>query len=332
MAQLKGTLSSRGKLEGKLSIGSGGTNNYPDLNNLPQINGVTLIDNKSSEELGINIPTKTSDLENNSGFITSDALPTKTSDLRNDSGYVTMPDVILGIIDDVQSDNDSTYSSNKIEAIIDALLPIDEASGAIATFSTTLAKPLVSIDVDESATKVFQRGANLWSEEWELGTYNTNTGAKSSSSTRIRSKDLFPIPNAVGTNLYITPIGSGGNGLSFLFYDKNKVFKNGYYRANTAGGFSFTIQEDWHYMAISPADAYGTTYSNDISIRMDSNYNYVAYNASSNDYDIDEIENIIAFNGINNIFADSGNIDIAFKDSIQHYIDKKIAETQALIL
>lgn len=35
------------------------------------------------------VPTKTSDLTNDSGFITSAAVPTKVSDLTNDSGYVT---------------------------------------------------------------------------------------------------------------------------------------------------------------------------------------------------------------------------------------------------
>ena len=35
------------------------------------------------------IPTATSDLTNDSGFITSASLPTKTSDLTNDSGYIT---------------------------------------------------------------------------------------------------------------------------------------------------------------------------------------------------------------------------------------------------
>ena len=35
------------------------------------------------------IPTKTSDLTNDSGFITSASLPTKVSDLTNDSGYIT---------------------------------------------------------------------------------------------------------------------------------------------------------------------------------------------------------------------------------------------------
>ena len=46
------------------------------------------------------IPTKTSELTNDSGFITSSdipSIPTKTSDLTNDSGYVTSSDVSTSI-------------------------------------------------------------------------------------------------------------------------------------------------------------------------------------------------------------------------------------------
>ena len=65
------------------------SNNYNDLQNLPKINGHTLTGDKSSAELGINIPTKTSQLTNDSGFITSSSIPTKTSQLTNDSDYTT---------------------------------------------------------------------------------------------------------------------------------------------------------------------------------------------------------------------------------------------------
>lgn len=37
----------------------------------------------------VNVPSKTSDLTNDSGFITNSSLPTKTSDLTNDSGFIT---------------------------------------------------------------------------------------------------------------------------------------------------------------------------------------------------------------------------------------------------
>lgn len=39
------------------------------------------------------IPDKTSQLQNDSGFITEDDVPTKTSELENDSGFITIEDV-----------------------------------------------------------------------------------------------------------------------------------------------------------------------------------------------------------------------------------------------
>lgn len=56
--------------EGNLEIsGGGGTTDYTQLTNKPQINSVELSGNKSLEDLGI--PTKTSELTNDSGFLTS---------------------------------------------------------------------------------------------------------------------------------------------------------------------------------------------------------------------------------------------------------------------
>lgn len=69
------------------------SNNYNDLVNKPKINGVTLTGEKSLSDLGIDIPTKTSELTNDSGFITNSDVPTKTSELTNDSDFITETDV-----------------------------------------------------------------------------------------------------------------------------------------------------------------------------------------------------------------------------------------------
>lgn len=45
----------------------------------------------------ISVPTKTSDITNDSGFITSSSLPTKVSDLTNDTGFQTASDVSTAI-------------------------------------------------------------------------------------------------------------------------------------------------------------------------------------------------------------------------------------------
>lgn len=87
-AELKGSLTPSGVLVGNLNqTGGGGTDNYNDLVNKPSINGVTLAGNKTSSELGINIPTKVSQLQNDSHFVPQSAIPTKTSQLQNDSGF-----------------------------------------------------------------------------------------------------------------------------------------------------------------------------------------------------------------------------------------------------
>lgn len=55
------------------SGGGGGTSNYNSLTNKPQIESVTLSGNKTAAELGLarasDVPTKTSDLTNDSGFV-----------------------------------------------------------------------------------------------------------------------------------------------------------------------------------------------------------------------------------------------------------------------
>ena len=50
------------------------------------------------------IPSKTSDLTNDSGFITAAAVPTKTSDLTNDSGFITAASVPSAFIDKVKEE------------------------------------------------------------------------------------------------------------------------------------------------------------------------------------------------------------------------------------
>lgn len=53
-----------------IDSGPTGTNNYNNLSNKPRVNGVILEGNKTSEDLGINIPTKLSDLENDGYLVT----------------------------------------------------------------------------------------------------------------------------------------------------------------------------------------------------------------------------------------------------------------------
>ena len=157
---LKGELNTRGNLRGALTGGVFyGTNDYEDLINKPSVNGVVLDGNKTTEDLGIIIPDKVSDLTNDLNYVEASDLqtvaftgsyndltdtpsipaaqvnsdwnavsgvaeilnkptiPTKTSDLVNDSGYALITDVPTKTSDLV---NDSGYltSSDVAEVAI----------------------------------------------------------------------------------------------------------------------------------------------------------------------------------------------------------------------
>lgn len=74
---------------------AGGIPDYVDSNggkiDTIEVNGTPqTITNKTVD---LSVPTKTSDITNDSGYITSASLPTKTSDLTNDSGFITSSDL-----------------------------------------------------------------------------------------------------------------------------------------------------------------------------------------------------------------------------------------------
>jgi hypothetical protein len=57
------------------------------------VDGVSVVTQGVAEITMPSVPTKTSQLQNDSGFVTSSAIPTKTSDLQNDSGFITSAQV-----------------------------------------------------------------------------------------------------------------------------------------------------------------------------------------------------------------------------------------------
>ena len=175
------------------------------------------------------------------------------------------------------------------------------ASGSVASFNTALAMPLASCNIAINAyqegtgepspvnvrnivprreVNIYQRGINLWDEQWELGTYNTTTGEKANSTTNIRSTNKIPvIPN---TNYcfvidYVSTIVVG----IILKYDVNGDFIG---IMSWYGGARVTnIPNDTHYLTFYLGTGYGTTYNNNISINYPStDTSYHAYNG--NDY------------------------------------------------
>lgn len=123
------------------------------------------------------------------------------------------------------------------------------------------------------ATAHVTTGFNAWDEEWEVGSYDINTGAKTTASDRIRSKNYIPvIPSTVyGHNV----------GMYVYEYDGNKQ-----YIGRTDWGLSstFTTSAKTRYVTFISYSSYGTTYNNNICINISKtagspkNGDYVAYN------------------------------------------------------
>ena len=106
-------------------------------------------------------------------------------------------------------------------------------------------------------------GFNQWDEEWELGQYNTSTGAKSGNSGQIRCKNYIQI--LPSTTYYVNSSSNTNAYFKPLFYDANKNYIGTVdsFRNNT-----FTTPSNAHYMTFYMNSSYGTTYLNNICINL----------------------------------------------------------------
>ena len=130
------------------------------------------------------------------------------------------------------------------------------------------------------------RGVNQWDEEWEVGAYNTTTGAKISGNN-VRSKNMIRIvPNTVYRFTSTTTTSSLA--IPMFFYDGNGEFVS--YILNSVNA-TFATPSNAQYMTFYCGQAYGTTYNHDICINIsDSNLNGKYYPADHHSYPITELE------------------------------------------
>lgn len=88
-----------------------GTSDYNDLENKPSINGHVLEGDQSSEDLGINIPTRLSQLINDANYAKKSDIPKDISQLTNDAHFITAED-IPPIVTDLGSIDSSLYDDD----------------------------------------------------------------------------------------------------------------------------------------------------------------------------------------------------------------------------
>lgn len=147
-------------------------------------------------------------------------------------------------------------------------------SGSVAP---TIYEPYSNICPISGRTEVETNvtGVNVWDEEWEVGSYNSETGAKVNNSTRIRCTNKIPCKE--NTSYYFKSGKTGTYGV-MCFYDRNVSFLSSIgYDANRV----FTTPNGTYYLAWTIVN-YGTTYNNDISINYPStDREYHAYEGNT---------------------------------------------------
>ena len=142
-------------------------------------------------------------------------------------------------------------------------LETSTAGAGVAWFKKLFPKPYYAYNAGElmsvNAASHSTVGFNAWDEQWELGGYNGTTGAKSSSTTRIRCTNPIPVlPNTVyyckcPNIFYVYEYAKDGSFIGYAGDKKNKTF---------------TTTADTYYLTWATVSDYGTTYKNDICINL----------------------------------------------------------------
>ena len=256
------------------------------------------------------------------------------------------------VLDDTDIEHSTGVSVNSIINTITQYTPVygNTASGAIATFDTSLALPLQDCTIEINGTNLTDAnikvaGANLWNEDWELGNISTSDGQPSTSTLYIRSKVYCACKG--GATYYCKSHSTSQ--LVIYWYDANDTYLGFDVCTNTtktapANAVKFKIRCEV------------TTYSNDISINYPSTDTaYHPYNANTTTtiswsdlgtvsegtldvttgkltvvngsmgagvYQITPIP-INQLSGTNNIFCDTGNTSVVYACSLKDYIDSQ---------
>ena len=201
---------------------------------------------------------------------------------------------------------EQTYTKAQVDALISGMFPTKTASGAIASFTTALAMNLVSCSAEVGATTITRCGVNLWDEEIRNGYYNSSTGAFVSNGNMIANvTHIKVIPNST---IYIA---SGTYNIGITEYDANMSFIR-----QSAGkkNETLTLSATTAYINFSNTWNAGSTYNNDISINYPAtDTTYHAY--TGNTVPVSEATTLVTESGINNVFADVGNVTVQYKDT-----------------
>ena len=243
------TIEADGTLNAVAGSSEAGTTNYSELENKPKINGVELSGNKTSADLKVadathkhseyltehqdisnlakksEVPTKTSQLTNDSGYLTThqdishlalkSEVPTKTSQLTNDSSFAS-ESYVTNAIANAQLGGEggeidlSGYATK--DDLLDKLDKTGDASNATATFSQ--ASTRANITASEKLSTIFGKIAKWFADLKSVaftGSYNdlTNKPTIPSKTSELNNDSGFltAVPNEYVTETELNSKG-----------------------------------------------------------------------------------------------------------------------------
>jgi hypothetical protein len=309
---------------------------------------------------------KISELERVQSLNNGDLVEVSQEDSYSETGYSSksakMTDLGEKVVNGIEYTSELNTSNKKIIGAINEIAsytPVygNTASGAIATFYTSLALPLQDCTIVINGTNltganIVRCGINLWDEVVEEG-YIKDGGILNPNATSIRSKNFSPCtPN---TAYYFYFPEDIIDGVAVCWYDANQTFISRSIHTHNVtspvNAYYFKLSMYNYKIRVSP------TYANNVSLNYPATDTaYHAYNANSTttaiswndlgtvsegtldvttgkltvvngsmgagDYQITPIP-INQISGTNNIFCDTGNTSVVYACSLKDYIDRQ---------
>lgn len=269
---------------------------------------------------------KISELERVQSLNNGDLVEVSQEDSYSETGYSSksakMTDLGEKVVNGIEYTSELNTSNKKIIGAINEIAsctPVygNTASGAIATFDTSLALPLqnctigINTNTGVSGANVYVKGANLWDEDWENGSISSSTG-EDTTGTGIRAKNYIPVKEDV---IYYpclnAEIQTNATNIQVRFYDANKNYigsdnywgKTVLWNSNTSER-TLRVPVGARFMRFALQPVYGSTYSDSNRISI----NYPATDTAYHAYNVNSTNTAISWSDLGTVSEGSLNV------------------------
>lgn len=207
-----------------------------------------------------------------------------------------------------------TYTQAQVDALIADIFPTKTATGAIASFITALAMKLVSCTVAEGATTVTRCGVNFLNiENSEQGGIDAS-GTEISSSQTWRANVLTRIHPGVQYTLSID--SSKNYSVRLYFYDENGTFISPRYENTTKLTATAPSNAKYFKWTIYTGDETTMEIIQASQPQLETGATRTTYHTyNSQTVSVADATTLVTLPGVNNVFADSGDVTVQFKDT-----------------